>query len=130
MGVPVSVATYVVGGSHISGVVYLFPQQVTLRENFHARGAILGDESPAGASFYCYHGASLKNVIHEPLAVAECGNDEGERVFVGGVGEPRVIRRPLCHPPPTNTPPNYCRVVSTMPFLIFSFTFLLFAFIF
>lgn len=91
MGVPVSVAAYVVGGSHISGVVYLFPQQVTLRENFHASGAILGDEGPAVASFYCYHGAPLKNVVHEPLAVAECGNDEGERVHVSGIGVPSVI---------------------------------------
>lgn len=47
-------------------------------EDFHAGGAVLGDEGPAVASFDGDHGTALEDVVHEALAVTEGGDDEGE----------------------------------------------------
>lgn len=49
--------------SHLLLVVFLMPQQVSLGENLHARGAVLRDESPAGAFLDGYHRSALDDVI-------------------------------------------------------------------
>ena len=60
------------------------PEQGALGEDFHAGGAVLGDEGPAVATLNSYHGTALEDVVHEALAVTEAEDDEAEGCHVGG----------------------------------------------
>ena len=50
------------------------PQQVAFGEDFHAGGAVIGDESPARAVLDGDEGAPLEDVVHEAGAIAEGGD--------------------------------------------------------
>ncbi len=64
---------------------------MALGENFHAGGAFLRDESPAGAFLDGYHRSALDDVIQQARAVTESCDNEGERGVVVGVGELGII---------------------------------------
>lgn len=79
------------GGCVACVFTHLTAEQVAFGEDFHAGGAVIGNESPARAVLDRHQRAPLEDVVHKAGAVSEGGDDEGEGVVVVGVGEPSVV---------------------------------------